>query len=87
MFELAGTVGNQTKIKDLKTQEGVKDTYLDHFLDKIAGSYKKKQGVVAKRTALEAQYARLPPNVFSPVWRIKGVQSRSPNTQKYQLIP
>lgn len=69
---MACGVGNQTKIKDLKTSTGTKDTYLEHFIEKLAGLYKNKKGAAAKKSALDAQSARMPTNVLSPVWRIKG---------------
>jgi hypothetical protein len=73
MFAMASQVGKQTKIKELKTSTGTKDTFLDHFLEKLAGSYKKKQGTAAKQAVLDSQIHSLPTNVFSPVWQIKGI--------------
>jgi hypothetical protein len=71
MFQLASSVGNQTRIRDFKTSTGTKDTFLDHFIDTIATVLKKKRGAAAKE-ALAAHLATLPANVFSPVWRLKG---------------
>lgn len=72
MFALASTVGNQSKIKALKTSSGLKDTYLETFLGRIAGSYSKKRTKQSKQTALDEFMRTLPGNVLSPVWRIKG---------------
>ncbi|KIJ60407.1 hypothetical protein HYDPIDRAFT_177473 [Hydnomerulius pinastri MD-312] len=73
MFEMGSLVGNQTKIKEKKTSSGLKDTYLDHFLDYMGMSYKKKRGNEAKQQALDECISGLPKNVYSPVWRIKGL--------------
>lgn len=74
MFKLASSVGNQTKIKDYKTSKGTKDMFLEHFIDSIGLVLKKRRGTAA-REALAAHLATLPPNVFSPVWRLKGLVS------------
>ena len=67
MFTMASQVGKQTRVKELKTSTGTKDTFLDHFLDRLAGSYKKKRGTTAKQAALDSHARTLPANVFSPV--------------------
>lgn len=72
MFEMGSLVGNQTKIKQKKTSSGLKDTYLDHFLDYMGRSYKKKCRNETKQQALDECISGLPKNVYSPVWRIKG---------------
>ncbi|KAI6028188.1 hypothetical protein EDC04DRAFT_2869143 [Pisolithus marmoratus] len=53
MFTMASSIGNQTKIKNIKTSTGLKDRYLDYFLDGMASSYKKKHGNSSKQQALE----------------------------------
>lgn len=73
MFSLTEHVGNQTKVKNLKTATGVKDTYLDHFIDLINDSYKSATGPKAKQTTLSQYTSTLPDNIYSPVWRIKGM--------------
>jgi hypothetical protein len=74
MFESAKFVGNQTKIKSLKTETGVKDTFLDHFLDGMASSYSKIKTRTAKQVELDKHIVGLPDLsvVMSPVWRIQG---------------
>ena len=72
MFQLAKQVGNQTAIKNEKTKTGLKDTYLDGFLDRMAASYKDCRGTTAKQSALDEFVATLPQNVLSPIWRIRG---------------
>lgn len=73
MFTMASFVGNQTKIRNMKTSTGLKDRYLDYFLDGMAASYKKKHGNSSKKQALDEFIQELPDNVYSPVWRIKGM--------------
>lgn len=72
MFAMAKQVRNQTKIKELKTATGVKDTYFEHFMDSMSKSHNKASGTAAKQAALSDFAATLPSDVFSPVWRIKG---------------
>ena len=73
MFTMASSIGNQTKIKSKKISTGLKDTYLDYFLDGMAESYKKKHGSSSKQQALDEFVQGLPENVYSPVWHIKGM--------------
>jgi hypothetical protein len=72
MFTMASSIGNQTKVKEKKTSSGLKDTYLEHFLDGMAASYKKKHGGSSKQQALDEYIQGLPKNIYSPVWHIKG---------------
>ncbi|KAI5998470.1 hypothetical protein EDC04DRAFT_2976335 [Pisolithus marmoratus] len=53
MFTMASSIGNQTKIKNIKTSTGLKDRYLEYFLDGMASSHKKKHGNSSKQQALE----------------------------------
>ncbi|KAG1735951.1 uncharacterized protein EDB91DRAFT_1238171 [Suillus paluster] len=74
MFIHASTVGNQTQIKQRKTFTGIKDTFLDSFLNHLAESHCKIWGGnKAKQEALNRVRETLPKNVTSPVWRIKGI--------------
>ena len=73
LFTEASKLGTQTKVKQMRTDSGVKDTYQMFFIDKIFRSYKKKRGTATKQAALDAQLEALPDNITSPVWRIKGV--------------
>ena len=68
MFAMAATIGNQTKVKAMKTASGLKDTYLDVFIDRMAKSYKNKRGVEQKQRALDEFKQTLPTNIISPVW-------------------
>jgi hypothetical protein len=72
MFEQSKSVGNQTRIKQTKTESGVKDTYQQHFLDQLHDAYKQKRGAKAKEEALKAHLAQMQDNPTSPVWRIAG---------------
>ncbi|KAG6806750.1 hypothetical protein H0H92_010138, partial [Tricholoma furcatifolium] len=73
----AKTVGNQTKIKVFKTSIGVKDNFLEHFLELIKSSYAKITGYERKQDALDRCMAGLPEDLFSPVWRIAGLDPHS----------
>lgn len=75
MFVAASSVGNQTKVKSMKTATGLKDTYLDSFMDRMSMSYKKIHGKDSKQKVLDEFKQTLPENVISPVWRIKGYYS------------
>ncbi|KIN97487.1 hypothetical protein M404DRAFT_160322, partial [Pisolithus tinctorius Marx 270] len=72
MFTMASTIGNQTKIKEKMTSTGLKDTYLEYFINGMAASCKRQQGSSSKQEALDVFIKGLPENVYSPVWRIKG---------------
>ena len=56
----------------MRTASGVKDTYLDHFIKKLDGAVLNFRGA-NRQTKLEDEIKNLPPNVFSPIWRLKGV--------------
>lgn len=73
MFDHASTLDTKTKVKDMRTSTGTKDTFQLHFLEKLFSSYSKKRGTDNKQAALNAELAKLPQNVTSPVWRIKGM--------------
>ncbi|KAG2035286.1 hypothetical protein BDR03DRAFT_812159, partial [Suillus americanus] len=78
MFVEASTVGNQTRIKQRKTATGIKDTFLESFLDCLAQSYSKiRGGNNAKQEALDRVKETLPANVISPVWRVKGLDTHT----------
>lgn len=72
MFLNATQVGNQTRVKAMKTSTGTKDTYLESFLDRMSSAFKRKHGLSEKQKALDDVIASLPGNIISPVWRIKG---------------
>jgi len=70
-FTNAKLVGKKTAVKAQKTQNGIKDTIQDFFLDRLFTSYKGRYGPSAQR-ALDEAAAALPDDITSPVWRIKG---------------
>ena len=72
MFEEASTVGTKTKVQNMRTETGIKDTHQMFFLDKLFKSYKSKRGRESKQTALDKEIKSLPDIITSPVWRIKG---------------
>ncbi|KAJ6461447.1 hypothetical protein C8R45DRAFT_1056025 [Mycena sanguinolenta] len=72
-FTQASTADTKTQIQNDRTKSGIKDTYQLVFLERLFQSYKGKRGRAAKQAALDACVARLPQNITSPVWRIKGL--------------
>jgi hypothetical protein len=72
-FDEASTVNTKTKVKNMRTSSGIKDTFQLVFLEKLFESYKGKRGK-ARQEALDAKARSLPKVTTSPVWRIKGSQ-------------
>ena len=69
------TVGGKTKSKELKTENGVKDTYQEVFAEKIFSflqKFQNKEKKEEKQAELDKFVKGLPSNPRSPVWRIKG---------------
>lgn len=66
-------VGKKTKVGSFKTETGIKDRYLDHFLDCMFHSYKELRGQDTRQRALDTYCGTLPTTLISPVWRIEGV--------------
>ncbi|KAH8103883.1 hypothetical protein BXZ70DRAFT_888343 [Cristinia sonorae] len=76
LFTMAKATGNQQRIKSDKTKFGLKDTFLEHFLNRLVLAAKGKKTVATRQAALDACSATFPDNeskMFSPVWRIKGL--------------
>lgn len=71
-FDEATTLNTKTKVKDMRTASGIKDTFQLVFLEKLFDSYKSKRGRPARQAALNAAREKLPKNTISPVWRIEG---------------
>ncbi|KAJ6569397.1 hypothetical protein B0H19DRAFT_1257049 [Mycena capillaripes] len=71
--EASTKLDTKTKVKDMRTETGLKDKFQMVFIDKLFNSYKKKRGPETKCAALDAMLASLPQNTMSPVWRIKGL--------------
>lgn len=67
MFAEASTLDTKTKVQNMRTESGVKDTYQMFFLDKIFKSYKKKRGRESKQAALDREIETLPDIITSPV--------------------
>ncbi|KAF9072180.1 hypothetical protein BDP27DRAFT_1217935 [Rhodocollybia butyracea] len=74
-FVTAQTPGSGTKIKQMRTDSGIKDTYQNFFIERLLNSYKRRRGISAS-TAREA-ISDLPPDTMSPVWRIRGLDPHS----------
>ena len=71
----AGSIGNVSKIRAHKTSTGIKDTFLETFLDWMHLSYKSESSRHEKQAALDTFVSTLPANtkLLSPVWRIRGM--------------
>ncbi|PBK90657.1 hypothetical protein ARMGADRAFT_866159, partial [Armillaria gallica] len=73
MLDLVKDLGNEGKVKKMRTNNGIKDTYQLVFLDRLFKSYKKFRLKDKKLQALRSCIANLPDQVTSPVWRIRGL--------------
>lgn len=71
-FEKASVIGSKTDLKKARTEKGIKDTVQEFHLEKLFSSYKGKHSPHAKRQALDAAIAELPPDITSPVWQLQG---------------
>ncbi|KAG5219769.1 hypothetical protein IMY05_C4770000700 [Salix suchowensis] len=71
-FIYASTPGSKTRVKAMRTETGIKDTYQLHFVEQLFDSVKGKRGEAAKQAAIDAKLRSFPSNVTSPVWRING---------------
>ncbi|KAH9071129.1 hypothetical protein EDB83DRAFT_2221412 [Lactarius deliciosus] len=71
----AGSVGKISKIRAHKTSTGIKDTFLETFLEQMHHSYKDISNKREKQVALDNFRTTLPANMnmLSPVWRIRGL--------------
>lgn len=65
----------QKKNNDLRVKTGVKDTFLNFFLDKIEQRRKNITDVEERENVTARVLNTMPRNVFSPVWRLKGLSS------------
>ena len=72
MIAEAGSIGNISKIRVHKTFTGIKDTFLEMFLELMHQSYKSEVSRHDKQVALDNFRQTLPANknMLSPVWRI-----------------
>jgi hypothetical protein len=86
MFESTKTVRNQTRIRSLKTETGIKDNYLEFFLDCMSSSYVKIRNHIDKQEALSNFVQMLPSNVISPIWRIPGLDSHTDTPVKILYV-
>lgn len=75
MFEQASILDTKTKVKEMRTQNGLKDTHQMFFLEKLFKSYKNHRGREAKQAALQKELDALPKDIKSSVFRIKGTES------------
>ncbi|KAJ7328003.1 hypothetical protein DFH08DRAFT_967771 [Mycena albidolilacea] len=53
-FDEASTLNTKTKVKNMRTASGIKDTFQMVFLEKLFNSYKNKRGNAAWQAALDA---------------------------------
>jgi hypothetical protein len=74
MIEHSKKVGTITQVRGIRTRSGIKDTFLEHFLKKMADSYRGLRGRSQKTQALNEFCATsLPTNMISPIWRVDGM--------------
>ncbi|KAF7325590.1 hypothetical protein MKEN_00408600 [Mycena kentingensis (nom. inval.)] len=73
-FVTASVIGKQTAYKDLKTASGLKDTFMEAFVERLfAAGSKKGRTNVQKQSDMNRLKATFPDDVLSPVWRIKDL--------------
>ncbi|KAK0435377.1 hypothetical protein EV421DRAFT_1670609, partial [Armillaria borealis] len=66
-FVEAQTLGNGNKIKTMRTDTGLKDTFASFFIDKLINSYKGKRGD-QRQEALDKAIREMREEILSPVW-------------------
>ncbi|KAH9886480.1 hypothetical protein C8Q73DRAFT_669148 [Cubamyces lactineus] len=74
-FTLAAVPGTKTKIRDERTNTGIKDTPQLAHLENLFRSYKNKRGYTAKQAALSTAMAELPDTTINPIWRIQELDA------------
>lgn len=62
------TIGAKTKLKNARTETGIKDTFQEFFFEQLFASYKLKDSPKAKQDALNVMCAQLSVDITSPVW-------------------
>jgi hypothetical protein len=68
----------QKKNTDLRASTGVKDPFLNFFLEKLERLRKKTfLNSEDRETAAHRMLEHFPTNLYSPVWRLKGESSVS----------
>ena len=81
-LNLSNGLGNETRIGDIMTKTGVKDTFQLHFIEWMQETYK-KVGAAERKKALDESWKELQElrgtygSMINPVWRFKGVFYRS----------
>lgn len=73
MFNTAKTLDSKTRVKEMRTDSGVKDTHQLFFLEKLFKSYKGVSGRAQKQAALDKAIDALPDSIITPTMRIKGM--------------
>lgn len=76
MFNKAKTLDAKTKVGDMRTESGVKDTHQLFFLETLFASYKGKRGKEKKQAALDEAVHSLPEFITNPLLRIRGKYCR-----------
>lgn len=56
----------------LKTSTGVKDTFLQFFIDKLE-KVKRILPAYRREQVLQAELGKMPKKPYNPVWRLKGM--------------
>ncbi|KAJ3859097.1 hypothetical protein EV359DRAFT_68458 [Lentinula novae-zelandiae] len=72
-FIAAQTPGSATRIKAMRTESGVKDTYQAFFIDRLLKSHKRHRGVSTSTLNETVSVTDLPSETKSPIWRIQGL--------------
>ena len=74
MYDLAKTVGSKTKARELKTKHGIKDGYLDFFIEKLYNFMKTLPSNSSEKQKKIDDYVceNIPQEILSPSLRIHG---------------
>ena len=73
IYVLATSLGGMVKYKAIKTDNGVKDTYQEYFLDKSSDFIRALNGTVEeKQRKLEQFVGTLPKKPINPLFRLQG---------------
>lgn len=76
IFTKSSTIHGKTEAKKMMTASGVKDTFLDHFRGKVLSFISKLPSGTSsqeKQSSVDEYKASLLDDIYSPVWRIKGM--------------
>ena len=73
IYRYSTKLGGITRTKAYKTNNGIKDTYQEHFIEKLNGFIRNLHGNVEEKISKLEDFVKiLPPNLVNPILRIPG---------------